>query len=94
MYGYGKDSLILIPFTLPQINCFIYSLKRLSSDSDNCLDVGIGPLLQFPHPPGAGPVLLTFLFFPLVLSSYQILHDSILFSAGQVLPSALSWCSA
>ena len=30
-------------------------------------DVGIGPLLQFPHPPRAGPVQLTLLFFPLVV---------------------------
>ena len=37
----------------------------------------IGPLLQFPHSPRAGPVLLTLLFFPLVPSSYQVLHGSI-----------------
>ena len=41
----------------------------------------------------AGPVLVTLLFSPLVPSSYQILHDSIFLSAGQVLLSALSWCS-
>ena len=39
-------------------------LKCVSSDSDNCPDVGIGPLLQFPHLPRAGPVLLTLLFPP------------------------------
>ena len=50
MYGYGKDSLILIPFRLPQISCFTLSLKCFSSDSDNCPDAGIGLLLQFPHP--------------------------------------------
>ena len=50
MYGCGKDCLILIPFSLLQIICFTLSLKRFSSDSDNCPDVGIGPLLQFPHP--------------------------------------------
>ena len=77
MYGCGKDCLILIPFRLPQISCFILSLKWFSSDSDNCPDVGIGPLLQFPHPPRAGPVLLTLLFFPQVPSSYQVLHGSI-----------------
>ena len=64
MYGCGKDCLILIPFRLPQISCFTLSLKWFSSDSDNCPDVGIGPLLQFPHPPRAGPFLLTLLFFP------------------------------
>ena len=55
MYGCGKDYLILIPFRLPQISCFTLSLKCFSSDSDNCPDVGIGPLLQFLHPPRAGP---------------------------------------
>ena len=49
MYGRGKDCLILIPFRLPQISCFTLSLKCFSSDSFNCPDVGIGPLLQFPH---------------------------------------------
>ena len=72
MYGCGKDCLILIPFRLPQISCFTLSLKCFSSDSDNCPDVGIGPLLQFPHPLSAGPVLLTLLFSPLVSSSYRV----------------------
>ena len=56
------------------------SLKRFSSDSsdsDNRPDVGIGPLLQFPHPLRASPVLLTLLFFTLVPSSYWVLHGSI-----------------
>ena len=48
MYGWGKDCLILIPFRLPKISCFTLNLKYFSSDSDNCLDVGIRPLLQFP----------------------------------------------
>ena len=61
-----------IPFRLPQISCFSLSLKRLSSDSDNCPNVGIGPLHQFPHPPRAGPVVLTLLFSPLVPSSYRV----------------------
>ena len=74
MFGYGKDCLILIPFRLPLISCF--SLKYFSSDSDNRPSVGIGPLLQLPHPPRAGPVLLTLLFFLLALSSYRVLHDS------------------
>ena len=69
MYGCGEVCLTLIPFRLPQINCFILSLKCFSSDSDNCPCMGMGPLLQFPHLPRAGPVLLTLLFFPLVLSS-------------------------
>ena len=77
MYGCGKDCLILIPFRLPQISCFTLSLKCFSSDSDNCPDVGIRPLLQFPHLPRAGPVLLTLPFLPLVPSSYRVLHGSI-----------------
>ena len=77
MYGFVKDCLILILFRLPQINCFTLSLKCFSSDSDNCPSVGIGPLLQFPHPLSAGPVLLTLLFFPLVPSSYWVLRGSI-----------------
>ena len=39
MYGWGKDYLILIPFSLPQIICFSLSLKYFSSDSDNCPEV-------------------------------------------------------
>ena len=77
MYGCRKDCLILIPLRLPQISCFTLSLKCFSSDSDTWPDVGIRPLLQFPCPLRAGPVLLTLLFFPLVPSSYQVLHDSI-----------------
>ena len=77
MYGCGKDCLILLPFRLSQISCFTLSLKCFSSDSDNCPDVGIRPLLQFPHLPRAGPVLLTLLLFPLVPSSYRVLCGSI-----------------
>ena len=66
MHGCGKNYLILIPFRLLQITCFTHILKCFSSDSDNCPDVGIRPLPQFPHPPRAGLVLLTLLFFPLV----------------------------
>ena len=93
MYGCGKDCLILIPFRLPQISCFTLTLNCFSSDSDNCPNVGIGPLLQFPHPPRAGPVLLS-----LVFSSSSFLLPSftwfyILFSTGQVLLSMLSLCS-
>ena len=69
--------LILIPFGRPQVSCFTFSLKRFSSDSDSCPSVGIGPLPQLPHPPRAGPVLLTLLFLPLVPSSYRVLRGSI-----------------
>ena len=73
VYGCSKDCVILTPFRLPQISCFTLSLKCLSSDSNSCPHVGIGPLLQFPHPLRAGPVLLTLLIPPLphrVPSSY------------------------
>ena len=74
---YGKDCLILNPFRLPQVSCFTLRLKCFSSDSDNCPSVGIGSLLLFSHPPREGLVLLTLLFFPLVPSSYRVLHNSI-----------------
>ena len=76
IYRSGKDCLILITFRLPQNSCFTLSLKCVSSDSDNCPTVGIGPLLQFPHPPRVGPVLLILLLSP-VPSSYQVLCGSI-----------------
>ena len=94
MYGCGKDCLILIPFRLPQISCFSLSLKCFSSDTDSCPDVGMGPLLQFPHPPRAGPVLLTLLFSPNSSVLPSFVWSYIFFSAGQVLLPALSWCSA
>ena len=77
MYGCGKGCLIFIPFRLPQISCFTLSLKYFSSDSDNCPAVGIRPLLQFPHPLRAGPILLTLLCFPLVPLSSRVLRASI-----------------
>ena len=95
MYGCGKECLILIPFRLPQISCLTRSLNCFSSDSDNCPDVGIGPLLQFSHLLRAGPILLKLLFFPLVLfilPSFAWVY--IFFSTGQVLLSTFSWCSA
>ena len=78
MYICGRDCLSLIPFRLPQISCFPLSLKCSSSDSGNCPNVGIKLLLQFPHPPRAGPILLTLLFSTLVPSSYRVLHGSML----------------
>ena len=77
MYGCYKDCLIIIPFSLPQMSCFTLSLKYFFSDSDNWPTMGIGSLLQFPHPLRTVPVLLTLLIFPLVPSSYGVLHGSI-----------------
>ena len=87
VYGCNKDCLILIPFMPPQISCFTLSLKCFSSDSDNCPDVGIGPLLQFPHPQRAGPVLLTLCFPPCSF----VLPSSAWFC---IFFATLSWCSA
>ena len=92
--GCSKDCLIPIPFRLPQISCFTLSLKYFS-DSDNCPNMGIGLLLQFPHPPRAGPVLLTLLFFPLFLCPTEFCVGLyILFHWSGILLSALSWFSA
>ena len=85
----------LIPFMLPHISCLTLSLKCFSSDSDNCPAVGIGFLLQFPCQLKVGPVLLTLLFPPsssFILPSFAWFY--IFFSTGQVLVSAVSWCSA
>ena len=92
MYGCSKDCLILIPFRLPQISCFTLSLKCFSSDSDNCLDVGIGPLLQFPSPRGKSNN--TPVFSPSSFILLSLMWFYIIFSTDQILLSALSWCSA
>ena len=96
MYGCSKDCLILIPFRLPQINCFTLSLKFFSSDSDSCPRMRIRPLLQFPHPLRASSVLLTLLS---TTPPLQFLHPTtfcvvlyILFNWSGT-PSALNWRS-
>ena len=93
VYGWGMDCLMLITFRLPQIRCFTLSLKCFSFGSDNCPGVGIGPLLQFPHPLRAGPVLVTLLFSPLVPLSYWVVCGSVLFGwSGTPLCSQLVFC--
>ena len=88
-----QEPLVLIVFRLPQISCFTLSLNYFSSDSDSCPDVGIGPLLQFPHPPRAGPVLVPLLFLPhFALPSFAWFY--IFFSTGLVLLSTVSWWCA
>ena len=92
MHGCGKDCLILILSRLPQISCFPLSISPLTQI--------IAPLWGWDPcfsslPPRAGPVLLTLLFPPpssLILASFVWVF--IFFSAGQVLLSTLSWCSA
>ena len=58
--------------------------------------VGIRPLLRFPHPPRAGPVLLTLLtlLFPFLPSSRRVLRGSVYLSHWRALLPTLSWCSA
>ena len=77
VHAAAARTVILIPFRLPQFSCFSLSLKCFSSDSDNCPNVGIEPLIQFLHPLWACPVLLTLLSFPLVPPSYRVLRGSI-----------------
>ena len=85
MYSCGKDCLILISFRLPQISYFTLSFKYPPSDSDSCPVVGIRPL------PRAGPILLTLPPNSFVPPSFALSY--VLFSSGQLLLSALSWCS-
>ena len=95
MYGCSKDCLILIPFRLPHISCFILSLKCFSSDSDNCPQCGDWSPASFPPPTkGRSNPTNTPIFPPssFVLRSFVWFY--IFFSSGQVLLSALSWCSA
>ena len=92
MYGCGEDCLVLIPFRLPQISCYPLSLKCFSSDSDNCPDAGIRSLLQFPE--GRSSPTNTPVFPPSSFILASFVWVFIFFSAGQVLLSTLSWCSA
>ena len=89
-----KDCLILIPFRLPQISCFTLNLKYFSSDSDNCPDVGIGPLLVPPPAKGRSSRTNTPVFPPSSLFLPSFVWFYVFFSASQLLSSALSWCSA
>ena len=73
--------------TLTWISHGFLNVSPLNSDS--CPDVGIGPLLRFP-----GPVLLTLQFFPSLLPPPEFVWFCVFFSCGQLLLSALSWCSA
>ena len=94
-YDSSKGCVILIPFRLPRISCFTLSLKCFSSDSENCPSVGIGCLLQFPYPLREGLVLVNTPVFPpssFILPSFVWFYT--FFSAGQVLLSTVSWCSA
>ena len=107
MYGCGKDCLWVSFYLGCHGSAVSLSALNVSPLTQTVAPLwGSDPLLQFPHPPRAGPGLLTLLFFPLVPLSYWILHGSIysfplvryscLLSAG-VLHTLLclkvySWC--
>ena len=87
-------AVILIPFRLPQISCFTLSLKCFSSDSQlpRCGDwtpASVPPPTEGRSSPTHTPVFPPGSF---LLLSFVWLY--ILFSTGQVLLSALNWCSA
>ena len=94
MYGCNKDCLILIPFKLPQISYFTLSLKCFSSHSENCPDVGIGPLLVSPPTKGESNPTNTLAFPPNSFTLLSFVWLYVFFSTGQILLSTLSWCSA
>ena len=83
-------SVILIPFMLSLISCFTLSLKCFSPDTNNCPDVGIGPLLQFPHLLRAGPVYLLCRFSLLFLhpTEFCVVLYNLFWWSGT---SACSW---
>ena len=91
MYGYGKDCLILIPFRLPQISSF--SLKCFSSNSVTPM-WGSDPCFSSPTRQGTSSPTNTPVFPPSSFIPPSFTWFYILFSTGQVLLSALSWCSA
>ena len=65
MQGCSKVCLILIPFRLPQISCFILSLKCFSSDSDSCPQCGDQiPALVSPPAEGRSSPINTPVFNP------------------------------
>ena len=53
---------------------------------------GVGILLQFPHVPRVGPILVTLLFFSLFLCPTEFCVVLYILTTGQVLLSSLSWC--
>ena len=94
MCGCGKDCLILIPFRLPQISCFTLSLKCFSSDSDSCRCGDQTPASVPPPSEGRASPPNTPISPPSSFVLPSFVWVSIFFSTGQVLLSALSWCSA
>ena len=93
MYGCSKDCLILIPFRLPQISCF--TLSFVSPLTQTIASCGDRTPASVPPPVEGRSSLTNTPVFPtgsFVLPSFAWVY--IFFSAGQVLLSALNWCSA
>ena len=93
VYGCGKDCLTLIPFRLPQISCFTLSfVSPLTQTIASCGDRT--PASVPPPVEGRSSLTNTPVFPPssFILPSFVGVY--ILFSSGQLLLSALSWCSA
>ena len=86
------DYLILIPFRLPQISCFTLSLRCFSSDSRQLPSCGAWTLASVPPPTKGRSNPPVFPPSSFILPSFAWFY--IFFSAGQVLLSTLSWCSA
>ena len=93
MHGCNKDCLILILFRMPQISYFTISFKCFSSKT-------IAPVWKsdpcFSHPTHCGQFQSythsCFSLISFILPNFVWFY--IFFSAGQVLLSVLSWCSA
>ena len=91
MHGCGKDCLILILSRLPQISCFPLSISPLTQiiapvwgwdPRFSSLPQGRSSSTNTPVSPPSSFILASFVWV------------FIFFSAGQVLLSTLSWCSA
>ena len=85
---------ILTPFKLSQISCCtLYSPTLFPFVLNNCCAVGVWALLQFPHPLGSGPVLLTLLFFPSSILPSSVCIRIFLSSGQGLLPnlSCILW---
>ena len=77
-------SVILIPFRLSQMSASLFnSLKVSPSVPKHCPNVRIWPLLQLHHPPQCRSSLAHSPLFPLLPSSYWVLHGSIYISFGE-----------
>ena len=94
MYGRVKDCLILVPCRLPQISCFTLS-HFVSPLTQTIAPRGDGTPASVPPPAeGRSSPTNTRAFPPgsFILPSFAWVYR--FFSAGRVLLSTLSWCSA